>query len=546
MESPLSFAKGMTKGTGSLLSGVATGVASSTANIVGSATGGVNTLARGVASFSGDEKFLKQREDKKRELKSSRGGVLSGFKAGGESFVSGLSSGITGLVTKPLEEGRKTGALGFIKGMGQGLVGAAVKPVMGVTEGISNVATGISNQFSDAIGCQQVRPARAFLKRDLKDSDLILIPLDLFSAKAQAFINDRATSKTYKDEFIVALALGFRPNVNEKHPYGLVLSSKYFAVVNRSCECLQLFPVAKISHVTLIKIAEDRYALEIVEYDEATSPELRRIPCAVKDSALDAYRKLYHFRAYFGNPSAMQPVEEAVQTIHALSADNGSSPADSSSATSPRPLTLSPEATAAVRHQALLVQYTFGAANKMKPRSDRMNASQLFQTAAARFSTIIFSLPVTTGHDSFAYHKQLDDALWAMVCDWTNNHDFILNASRCCACLIINHSHTSVQLRDIDLKEGADVVVIGVAQGYDEHSKVVFPAGGAVVVFAYGKRPTIISKEHVKMKIKTSAFSSMVATREFRSECSAEAGFSPCFLEKTRTDWWAKYVICIT
>ena len=60
------------------------------------------------------------------------GGVLAGFRAGGESFVSGFASGISGLVTKPVEGAKHGGATGFFKGVGLGILGAAVKPVMGV------------------------------------------------------------------------------------------------------------------------------------------------------------------------------------------------------------------------------------------------------------------------------------------------------------------------------------------------------------------------------------------------------------------------------
>jgi hypothetical protein len=97
MHSPEAFITGVATGTGFLISGVVTGAISSAAAIVGSTT---KTVADGASFLTGDAEFAKRREEKRRETKGK--GVLAGFAAGGESFVTGLTSGITGLVTKPI------------------------------------------------------------------------------------------------------------------------------------------------------------------------------------------------------------------------------------------------------------------------------------------------------------------------------------------------------------------------------------------------------------------------------------------------------------
>lgn len=548
MESPLSFVKGMSKGTGSLVSGVAGGVVTSTANIVGSATGSVNSLARGVASLTGDDKYLKERDEKKRELKSSRGGMLSGFKAGGESVVSGFSSGLAGLVTKPLEEGKKTGALGFIKGMGQGLVGVAVKPVMGVTEGISNVAMGINNQFNNVIESSQVRPARALLRRDAEDVDLVLCSLDLFAAKAQAFVQQRTLRKNYKDSFFAAVTLGYSAkDANEKNTFGLALSEKFLIVMNKECELLWMFAVPTLSHFALVVSNEGKYCLDIFEYEQVSAPGLKRIFCANERAALAVYRCLYRFRSVFGNPSAILPLEEVKQKILGLQANPSLGDSDSSNTSrtsSPAPSGTSVNAVGSASSGST-VQYSFGLANATKPLSERLGDQQLLAKAKDRLLRVPCQLPVTSAQDKFVYHKALDHVVWALISDWLSNHDSIISSSRCCTCLVLNHSNTPVQVKEVELVEGVTVVTLGVNGGYDTNSKVIFPGGGAAVFFAFGGRPSLISKEHVKMKIRTTAFSSMLATRESRSDCTAQAGFSPAFLEKTRTDWWAKFVISI-
>jgi len=110
MQSPEGFFLGVGKGTTSLLSGIVGGALSSTALIVKSAT---STVGQGAALIAGENDRY-QRRQSRRASKSS--GVLGGFIDGGTSIVSGISSGLTGLITKPMEGVKKEGALGFAKG----------------------------------------------------------------------------------------------------------------------------------------------------------------------------------------------------------------------------------------------------------------------------------------------------------------------------------------------------------------------------------------------------------------------------------------------
>lgn len=139
MESPQDFIAGVGRGAGSLIQGVGRGVITSAAAVVGSAT---STVSKGATYLAGDEKYAREREDRRREQSFSGGGVISGLKAGGESVLTGFRSGFSGLITKPIEESRKSGAAGFLKGVGLGVVGAAVKPIMGISDGIASVTQG--------------------------------------------------------------------------------------------------------------------------------------------------------------------------------------------------------------------------------------------------------------------------------------------------------------------------------------------------------------------------------------------------------------------
>lgn len=196
---------------------------------------------------------------------------------------------------------------------------------------------------------------------------------------------------------------------------------------------------------------------------------------------------------------------------------------------------------------AAVPEYVFGAANTARVDSDRMNERQILRRASDMLlERCRVPLPITRPDDRHKYHKLLDQVTWNIICDWNANHDMIISPSRCCLCLVVNHSRSSIQLLRTELREGADLVVFGVGDGYDPAARTLRAHGGAVVVFAKGNRPSLMSKEHVKFDVATTAFEAMMATRENRSECTPQAGYHAPFLEKSRTDWWAKYVIVVS
>ena len=85
-----------------------------------------------------EEEVVTKEEDKPKGFIS---GTLSGFKKGfGE-----LAHGVTGIVTKPIEQTKKSGITGFFSGVGSGLVGAVLAPVNTVLTVGNEVSSGISN-----------------------------------------------------------------------------------------------------------------------------------------------------------------------------------------------------------------------------------------------------------------------------------------------------------------------------------------------------------------------------------------------------------------
>jgi vacuolar protein sorting-associated protein 13A/C len=77
----------------------------------------------------------------------------------------GITHGVGGLVSKPLQEAEKGGVGGFFKGAAMGLAGLITKPVIGVIDLTTKTAEGIKNNTStkhQSAKPERVRMIRAF------------------------------------------------------------------------------------------------------------------------------------------------------------------------------------------------------------------------------------------------------------------------------------------------------------------------------------------------------------------------------------------------
>lgn len=98
---PQDFVVGLGRGTSHLLSNVLSGAMNSTVALVG-------TASQGISFLSGDAEYVRKRALRRQKNRANRGGIMDGILDGSESILSGFSSGIGGLISKPLEEVRHT------------------------------------------------------------------------------------------------------------------------------------------------------------------------------------------------------------------------------------------------------------------------------------------------------------------------------------------------------------------------------------------------------------------------------------------------------
>uniref|UniRef100_A0A158PAL6 VPS13_C domain-containing protein n=1 Tax=Angiostrongylus cantonensis TaxID=6313 RepID=A0A158PAL6_ANGCA len=177
--------QGLIQGPEEFATGVALGVQSMFGHAVGGAAGAVGritgTVGKGVAALTFDQEYQRKRqEDLNRRPQSFSEGMARGVKGLG----TGLVSGITGIVMKPIEGAKQEGGVGFVKGIGKGLIGAVTRPVSGVVDFASSTMHSVRTVAGADKEAGALRPPRVIL------SDHIVRPFSFHEALGFKIFND--------------------------------------------------------------------------------------------------------------------------------------------------------------------------------------------------------------------------------------------------------------------------------------------------------------------------------------------------------------------
>lgn len=509
MESPQDFLIGIGIGTSSLVSGVVSGALTSTASIV-------NTATRGISYLSADPEYVKARASKRMASHASKGGLLEGLVDGSESVISGISSGVSGLFKKPIEEGAKGGVLGFMVGVGKGVVGVAVKPVLGVADGLTSVAQGISNQVSNVVAIGRMRPMRA-LERYTEDfNQLVVTPLDVSCAEAQDFIMSQPQAEDSSGEQFIRIIVR----------HGLIIKDAYVTFVPLNDQALilsercfywrqaqgSIFKIewTQVSHFVL----EAEKGIILYQYNQKSvfqqTPTIL-IPCPNRASAKNAYTQLYKCSVLVGNPVSFLPADVAERTASEISE-------------------YMKRYCCGLNLAGDLEGYHFGSANALSIRCMVDSETEIISRAVRRFA------------ESSSW-REVDMKLWLMVAEWDGSH-VGLAASHCTAALLINMSDTTSQLTSIQILSGADFKVIPGSNYYSE-SRALLP-GGFVVIFAWGYSPTPVESGAVHIDISTDYYTITLSNTSLKTRANSFGGQKVSFLEKSSSQWWSKYVMHVS
>jgi vacuolar protein sorting-associated protein 13A/C len=124
-------------------------------------------------------------QEKSRKVK----GVGDGVVQGTESFARGITSGVKGIVTKPIDGAHDRGAVGCMQGILKAFVGVVVQPLSGCLDfmalSVSGIGTSCTNCFE--IFEHDAKFQRIRLPRAIK-GDGVLTQYDGYAARGQVHL----------------------------------------------------------------------------------------------------------------------------------------------------------------------------------------------------------------------------------------------------------------------------------------------------------------------------------------------------------------------
>ncbi|KAJ3072035.1 hypothetical protein HDU98_004400 [Podochytrium sp. JEL0797] len=190
---PQDFGVGLAKGTSSLVKKTVYGLTDTFSKFTGS-------VSKGLSVMTLDEEYQQKRRMASARNRPKHLGV--GVTTGVTSFGTSVASGLTGVLSKPIEGYTKDGVGGFFKGLGKGLVGVVSKPAIGVFDLATNVAEGIRNTttvFDKEL--EKIRLPRFISK------DGILTPYDSREALGLKMLKSLESGKFFNEDYFAHLEL---------------------------------------------------------------------------------------------------------------------------------------------------------------------------------------------------------------------------------------------------------------------------------------------------------------------------------------------------
>jgi vacuolar protein sorting-associated protein 13A/C len=192
--SPAEFARGVARGTTSLVKNSVFGVMNSVSKLTGS-------LTKAAAQVSMDAEWQRERAIRARNKPQHIG---EGFTHGARDLGLGVIHGITGIIAQPIKGAQQEGGIGFVKGIGKGVTGAFLKPVVGMVDTVTNITEGIKNTttYFDGDAMRSIREPRYFGR------DQILRLYDADKAEGQAILRTLDNGKYHSHFYSLHEPLG--------------------------------------------------------------------------------------------------------------------------------------------------------------------------------------------------------------------------------------------------------------------------------------------------------------------------------------------------
>uniref|UniRef100_K7FJM8 Vacuolar protein sorting 13 homolog C n=1 Tax=Pelodiscus sinensis TaxID=13735 RepID=K7FJM8_PELSI len=257
VQGPEEFAEGFVIGVKSLLGHTVGGAAGVVSRITGS-------VGKGLAAITMDKEYQQKRREEMGRQPKDFGDSLA---KGGKGFLRGIVGGVTGIITKPVEEGaKKEGAAGFFKGVGKGLVGVVARPTGGIIDMASSTFQGIQRVAESTEEVSNLRAPR------LIHEDGIIRPYDSSEAEGYDLFQNSHIRKLEEENYRYHCLLPGGKKTN-------------LVVTNRRLMCVKEVDI--LGHVT-----DWDYLFE--DFTHPPSVETNMLKITVKDQGLLMFQKKDH------------------------------------------------------------------------------------------------------------------------------------------------------------------------------------------------------------------------------------------------------------
>lgn len=181
IEGPEEFAEGLALGVRSLFSHTLGGAAGALSKITG-------TLGEGVSALTLDSEYIQRRR--------ARMNQKTNVAQSGKDLARGFFSGITGIITKPIQGARQDGVEGFMKGIGKGAVGVIAQPATGVIDFASGSLGALKKAVDIQAETKKLRPTRVF------HPDRVLRPYRHYEATGAEMMRNAEKGAFENDHYI--------------------------------------------------------------------------------------------------------------------------------------------------------------------------------------------------------------------------------------------------------------------------------------------------------------------------------------------------------
>ena len=248
-------------------------------------------------------------------------------------MVEGFKAGFRGLVNKAVSEGRNDGAMGAIRGFGEGIADAIVRPVVGMADGLSALAQGISNELVGYTAWTQLRPARAFSRAGADLSQVVLVPLNVTEAAVQDFVLKEAKREGESDDALLSVTFTFTSDHDKlsgdrkssdhfqssdlgpvtRCPNLLVLTEKFVYLLEmklcgdsveewQPSDALGVIWRHRYGDISHCSVDPQSSVVRLFLYRQVVGP---CVCCASPDVAIQAYAALWRLAHRMGTPASM-------------------------------------------------------------------------------------------------------------------------------------------------------------------------------------------------------------------------------------------------